>query len=198
MTAREAHSSESQARVLNAAYELFLQNGLTAVSMQQIADAVGITKATLYHHFRDKQHLYLETMQLAIVNNERALALSLAESRDLHHLVRQLLGYLFGDARADLQRLAADFRLHFDKESQMEFWKQYERPWHLVAREVQRCLHCDADTAMKISRFVYGAASGLSQLYRFDADANPVPGEVIDSLTDTLVNGLSSCLGNPE
>lgn len=198
MTTREVQSSESQARVLNAAYELFLESGLTAVSMQQIADAVGITKATLYHHFRDKHHLYLATMKLAIVNNERALSASLAESKDLHHLVRQLLGYVFGDVGADLQRLATDFRLHFDKESQKEFWKQYELPWHLVESGVRRIENCDADMATHISRFLYGAASGLSQLYRYEAEDHVVPDEVIDYLTDTLIRGISSCLQNPQ
>lgn len=198
MNTREIQSSESQARVLHAAYELFLQNGLTAVSMQQIADSVGITKATLYHHFRDKQHLYLATMQLAIVNNERALKESMAKSNDLPHLVRQLLGFLFGDARSDLQRLATDFRLHFDKAAQKEFWDQYERPWRLLEREIHRISGCDSETASHLSRYFYGAASGLSQLYRYESEDHAISEVVIDRLAETLLCGISSCLEHPK
>ena len=43
-----------RARVVQQARELFLAQGYAAVSMQQIADAVGVNKATLYHYFRDK------------------------------------------------------------------------------------------------------------------------------------------------
>lgn len=184
--------SESRDRVLNAAYGLFLQNGLTAISMQQIADEAGITKATLYHHFRDKQDLYLATMQLAITSNERALAESLAGSDNLQQLVRELIGYVFGDDRADLQRLATDFRIHIDRDAQRQFWSQYQRPWHLVQSAIEQLAGMDADQATHISRFVYGAASGLSQLYRYEADAGKIDAATLDRLADTIMNGLNA------
>src|SRR5690606_23256180 len=51
-----------RARVVQQARELFLAQGYAAVSMQQIADAVGVNKATLYHYFRDKQALFIAVM----------------------------------------------------------------------------------------------------------------------------------------
>lgn len=191
MSGSKGHQSESRDRVLSAAYGLFLQNGLAAVSMQQIADEVGITKATLYHHFRDKQDLYLATMRLAIISNEQALAASLADSSNLHELVRELVGYVFGDVRADLQRLATDFRIHIDKRVQEDFWSQYQRPWHLVQSAIEELENMDADQAAYISRFMYGAASGLSQLYRYEADAKQIDTTTLDRLADTLIGGLS-------
>lgn len=191
MAAIEAQQSESRDRVLNAAYGLFLQNGLTAVSMQQIAYEAGITKATLYHHFKDKQDLYLATMQLAITSNERALALCLAGTTDLRALVRALIQYIFGDDRADLQRLATDFKLHIDKNVQVQFWSQYQRPWHLVQSAIEQLNEVDADRSVHISRFVYGAASGLSQLYRYEADSKQIEDAVLDHLADTLMFGIT-------
>lgn len=192
MVSTGGQQSESRDRVLNAAYRLFLQNGLTAVSMQQIAAEVGITKATLYHHFRDKEALFLATMQLAITSNERALTESLAGSSDLHGLVRELVNYLFGDARADLQRLAIDFRLHMEEEVQREFWGQYQRPWHLVQSAIENLNQLDQHQAASISRFVYGAASGLSQLYRYESDSNGIDDALLDELTETLMNGVNA------
>lgn len=191
MVANDIHHSASRDRVLNAAYRLFLRNGLTAVSMQHIADEVGITKATLYHHFRDKQDLYLATMRLAITSNERALTESLAESATLRELVRELIGYVFGDTRADLQRLATDFRLHIDKDVQKQFWNQYQRPWHLVQSAIEHLDGFDHDKARHISRFIYGAASGLSQLYRYDADTVQIDDDTLDHLAETLMDGLT-------
>lgn len=190
MTAPALPQTESRERVLNAAYGLFLQSGLTAVSMQQIADEAGITKATLYHHFRDKQDLYLATMRLAITSNERALHESLAGSTNLRDLVRELIGYIFGDVRADLQRLATDFKLHIDRDVQHQFWSQYQRPWHLVQSAVEGIDGIDREEATQISRFVYGASSGLSQLYRYEADTKHVEDAVLDQLADTIVYGL--------
>lgn len=191
MASREIQQSESRDRVLNAAYGLFLQNGLTAVSMQQIADEAGITKATLYHHFKDKQDLYLATMRLAITSNERALTLCLAGATDLRTVVRELIGYLFGDARADLQRLATDFRLHLDTNVQKDFWSHYQRPWHLVQSAVEQLNVVDADQAVDISRFVYGAAAGLSHLYRYEADTKQIDDAMLDQLANTFMFGLT-------
>ena len=43
--------------ILNATLELASQNGLGTVSMQQIADKVGITKASLYNHFSSRDQI---------------------------------------------------------------------------------------------------------------------------------------------
>ena len=49
-------------RILREARLLFTALGYAAVSMQQIADAAAVNKATLYHHFRDKEELFLSVM----------------------------------------------------------------------------------------------------------------------------------------
>ena len=49
-------------RILREARLLFTAQGYAAVSMQQIADAAVVNKATLYHHFRDKEDLFLSVM----------------------------------------------------------------------------------------------------------------------------------------
>ena len=54
--------SRGRMRVLREARALFTAEGFAAVSMQQIADAATINKATLYHHFRDKEALFLSVI----------------------------------------------------------------------------------------------------------------------------------------
>ncbi|CQD16508.1 TetR family transcriptional regulator [Mycolicibacterium conceptionense] len=53
-----AHSAP-RTRVLDAALDLFAQYGVSGTSLQMIADAVGITKAAVYHQFRTKDHIVL-------------------------------------------------------------------------------------------------------------------------------------------
>lgn len=45
-------------RILNAALELFAQYGYEAVSVGQIAEAVGIKAPSLYKHFKSKQDIF--------------------------------------------------------------------------------------------------------------------------------------------
>lgn len=48
-------------QILSAALELFAQKGFEATSISQIADAVGLRKASLYSHFSSKQDI-LDTL----------------------------------------------------------------------------------------------------------------------------------------
>lgn len=53
--------NEARERVLNVAEQLFHERGYNAVSMQELADALDIRKASLYYHVPDgKEQLFVE------------------------------------------------------------------------------------------------------------------------------------------
>jgi AcrR family transcriptional regulator len=45
----------AQTRVLDAALDLISEHGVSGTSLQMIADAVGVTKAAVYHQFKTKE-----------------------------------------------------------------------------------------------------------------------------------------------
>lgn len=49
-------------QLLDVAVERFASKGFHATSMEEIADAAGVTKPVLYQHFRSKRMLYLELL----------------------------------------------------------------------------------------------------------------------------------------
>ena len=49
-------------QLLDVALERFAAKGFHATSMEEIADAAGVTKPVLYQHFRSKRLLYLELL----------------------------------------------------------------------------------------------------------------------------------------
>lgn len=49
--------------ILQVARRLFVRQGYTATSVRQIAEEVGIGKATVYHHFPDKQAIILALLK---------------------------------------------------------------------------------------------------------------------------------------
>lgn len=55
-------SAQAHTRVLDAAVELFAERGIDATSMDAIADASGVSKATIYKHWPDKDTLALEVL----------------------------------------------------------------------------------------------------------------------------------------
>ena len=50
----------TRARARGTALELFSRDGYDAVSMRQIAEELGVTKAALYHHFTSKEEIARE------------------------------------------------------------------------------------------------------------------------------------------
>lgn len=69
---------DSRAAILAAAQRLFVERGYRGISMREIAEAVGMTKAALYYHFRDKEQLFVALLQ----NVLRDLSTLIAESRE--------------------------------------------------------------------------------------------------------------------
>ncbi len=57
-----SRSTEAHEKVLNAALGLFAERGIEATSMDAIAQASGVSKATIYNHWADKEALLLEVM----------------------------------------------------------------------------------------------------------------------------------------
>ncbi len=53
----------TQERLLRTAAGLFAEKGYSGVSMRAIAVATGITQAAIYHHFANKQVLYLAAVR---------------------------------------------------------------------------------------------------------------------------------------
>ena len=57
-------SKQAHDKVLHAALDLFAERGIEAASMDAIAQASGVSKATIYNHWADKEALLLEVMEL--------------------------------------------------------------------------------------------------------------------------------------
>jgi AcrR family transcriptional regulator len=51
------HTGDAKRRILAAAQELHEKRGLDAVSMRNVAEAVGVVAAAIYRHYRDKDAL---------------------------------------------------------------------------------------------------------------------------------------------
>jgi AcrR family transcriptional regulator len=77
-------STQAHSQVVEAAVTLFAERGIEATSMDAIASASGVSKATIYRHWPDKDTLCLEVLSY------------------LHGLDKELPVFDSGDFRADL------------------------------------------------------------------------------------------------
>ena len=64
MARKPADQSVHRDDIIQAAAEVLQRNGYEAATMKDIAAAVNLTAASLYHHFRNKDTLLLAVLEL--------------------------------------------------------------------------------------------------------------------------------------
>jgi AcrR family transcriptional regulator len=71
--------SAAQTRVLDAALNLIADHGVSGTSLQMIADAIGVTKAAVYHQFKSKEQIVIALTERELGGLEEALEAAEAE-----------------------------------------------------------------------------------------------------------------------
>lgn len=79
----------AQVRVIEVALVLFGQHGIAGTSLQMIADAIGVTKAAVYHQYHTKDAIVLAVAEEVLTGLEAAV--SAAESERSRSRGRQVL-----------------------------------------------------------------------------------------------------------
>lgn len=64
---------DTRSRILDAALELFSEQGFEGTTLQQIADRLGFTKAALYYHFRSKDDLLEALVMPSLIDLDELL-----------------------------------------------------------------------------------------------------------------------------
>jgi AcrR family transcriptional regulator len=65
--------SAAQDRIITAALDLFGRHGVNGTSLQMIADAIGVTKAAVYHQFPTKEEIVVAAVEVELAELEVAL-----------------------------------------------------------------------------------------------------------------------------
>lgn len=99
-------SAPARPAILAAARHLFAQRGFAGTSVREIAEAAGVSKAAIYHHFRDKDRLYRVLLDEAIRTLTAAMKRVLDDGAARVQLARIVLLHLqFASDHADLLRM---------------------------------------------------------------------------------------------
>ncbi|MEB3030180.1 TetR/AcrR family transcriptional regulator [[Mycobacterium] nativiensis] len=102
--------SAAQTRILDAALALIGDNGVGGTSLQMIADAIGVTKAAVYHQFKTKEEIVVALTERELGALEEAL--EVAEAEQSRPRARELL--LEGVIDMTVRRRGVASTLQFD------------------------------------------------------------------------------------
>jgi AcrR family transcriptional regulator len=109
--------SPGKEALLDAARELFLSQGYVAVSMQQIAEAAGMTKGAPYYHFKNKEDLFVTVFLREIERQKAGFAETLAQPGTVEERLVNAMAYVFETTRVDLFTLYSDAGRHISMET---------------------------------------------------------------------------------
>jgi AcrR family transcriptional regulator len=74
----------ARTRVVGAATALFAEHGVGGTSLQMIADAIGVTKAAVYHQFKTKDEIVIAVAEAELARLEAVLDAAQAEPDPAH------------------------------------------------------------------------------------------------------------------
>ena len=117
-------------RILEMALRLFVARGYDGISMREIADACGLSKAGLYYHFKDKEDLFLAIMEGSLDELEQltrqAAQLPGGARAQVTHFVELLFTQLPAERR-EVIRLASQDMIKVSPEQRAVFNQQYQQ-----------------------------------------------------------------------
>lgn len=186
-------SGAGRERILREARRLFAERGFAAVSMQQIADGAAVNKATLYHHVRDKEELFLAVMAEEVARSRAEIAAAASGEGSLRERLRRVAAHLAAGHRSDLGRLMGDLRHHVAAERREALFAGAP-PWQGIAPAVADAVAAgevrpvDPDL---VARLFFAMA--VSQGWWRGPGAEPVATDhaLAGELVDVLLDGIA-------
>jgi len=153
---RQPASTDTVDRILTVAEALFAEHGFDAVSINAIAEAAGVSKANVFHHFISKNDLYLAVLRNAcrdasqhldeLGNDQESLATRLPQFARAH--LDNLLEHA-QVTRLMLRELLSDNPRHGQELAEKVFGEKFSR-FVAILRAGQQAgeLRADIDPAM--------------------------------------------------
>jgi AcrR family transcriptional regulator len=103
-------------RLLDEATALFVSRGYAAVSMHEIAEAAGMTKAAPYYHFKDKEDLFVQVFAREQMRLEEELSELIERGGEFGEVLERLLTRIFAESSLSFGQLLQDLRRYVSEE----------------------------------------------------------------------------------
>ena len=125
-------------RILEEATRLFVANGYAGISMREIAEAVGVSKAGLYYHFKDKEALFMAILNANLDHLGSLIQTARQQGATSRQQVSGMLHAIFDQApnQRAIIRLANQEMTHLSQEARAEFGRAYQTKFIRQVEEI--------------------------------------------------------------
>jgi AcrR family transcriptional regulator len=187
--------SNKQAEIVAAAIQLFQQKGYHATSMQDIADAVGLQKGSLYHYISSKDDLLVVIIHDAIAQYNARLAEIKAMDLPVRKRLELALRHHLAGIASNLGMLTIFLRESYALQAEQaqllaEESQRYNAMFEALYQEGIDSGEMRPLDPKLVTRTVLGACNWFYRWYRADG---PLPLEqLIDFFVDVLFHGIAA------
>lgn len=194
-------SGEGRERILNEAYLLFIRQGYAEVSMQQIADTAGLTKATMYHHFRGKDDLFAAVCLREMERMHAGVHELIDAGGPLAELLERVARFfLVTGSDSDFVRLFSDFHRHLSADTRKQLACNVKPPTEMLRPLFERGIQSGElrgiDASFGVEMF-FGLIMGQIKFATDGHDPRPPDPERAGLLVDALLNGIGAAARVP-
>ena len=182
MTAKlKTGSGERRQRILDAAQNLFLRNGLRGTTMEEIAREAGVAKPTLYGYFPDKGAI-IQTIIVSIFDDLRTTsANALAQEGTTKQRIARALSEKFKAIHRILEGSPHADELYNSKQSHAA--REVDELERWLEAEIARLLEADGHKEPhKFAQLMIACAEGISHKSRHAEQIGPAIRLVVDKL----------------
>lgn len=175
----EARAEVSRREIVAAATRLFAEQGVRATSLATIAEAVGVTKAALYHYFGSKQELVVETVRANVATFDAEVMPPAVEGAGFELFEETLERKIAQAEREQGLNLRFFYTVMLEQLDEPEVEREYRR-WFEAGREQIRTIvesgqrdgsfRTDVDVDALVT-VIEGTAMGIDLLWLSDPDA---------------------------
>ncbi|AIS61214.1 TetR/AcrR family transcriptional regulator [Listeria ivanovii] len=116
-------------KILDTASDLFMEKGYRAVSTREIANRVNITQPALYHHFEDKEALYIEVVRELTQQIQIEMQPLLESTKSREEQLRDMLIMLIEKHPTNILLMIHDILNEMKPENQYLLYKLWQQTY---------------------------------------------------------------------
>ena len=189
-------AGDVRARILEEAARLFVAQGYHGISMREIAAAVGVSKAGLYYHFQDKEHLLLAILRAHLEQIDGVLQRALLQGPSTRERVRAMLWGIFALApeQRSVIRLASQEVGQLGAETRAEFDSLYAERFTSRVDAILQAGVEQGDLRPVNIRLTTWLLLGMAYPFFYPASGTRLENtdEIIDLMVTAFFDGLSA------
>ena len=181
-------------KILLTAKSLFIQQGYHGLAMRQISEAVGVSKAALYYHFKDKEELFLAILDIYLNEIESAIDAIQSKRLSSSEQLRMFVEYILSqpaEQRA-VMRLGSQEMAQLSASSRKSFGKIYREKFIGKLTAIFQAGIESGELKSLNAEVATWALLGIMYPYFYPAHTGdkPVPANVIDEIVTIFLKGI--------